>query len=109
MRRRVLLDEHLPVTMRLWLPEVDAFTVAYRGWKGLADRELLRVAHGEIDVLVTFDAALAQDRGIWMAACGLVLLKGRNVIPNLRLATPGIQVACLEVKNGELRTVDVPS
>ena len=33
-RRRVLLDENLPVRLRLWLPGVEAATVEFMGWKG---------------------------------------------------------------------------
>ena len=107
MRPRVLLDEHLPIAMRRWLPLVEAFTVEYRGWKGLPDRDLLHAARGEIDVLVTFDAALARAPAEWCEVCGLVLLEGRNVIPALERAAPCIEAACVVVRRGECRIVNV--
>jgi hypothetical protein len=109
MRRRVLLDEQLPIALRLWLPAVDAFTVAYRGWKGLPDEELLAAARGEIDVLLTFDVALVRERPEWRGICGIVLLKGANTMPALQMAAPRIEVACLTVGPGELQEVGVPT
>jgi predicted nuclease of predicted toxin-antitoxin system len=109
MRRRVLLDEQLPVALRLWLPAVAAVTVAYRGWKGLPDDELLAAARGEIDVLLTFDAALVRERPEWRGICGIVLLRGANVLPALQAAAPRIEAACLAVGPGELQEVEVPA
>jgi hypothetical protein len=109
MRRRVLLDEQLPIVLRLWLPAVDAFTVAYRGWKGLPDDKLLAAARSEIDVLVTFDAALVRERPEWRGMCGIVLLKGANIMPALQAAAPRIEAACLAVEPGELQEVEVPT
>lgn len=109
MKRRILLDEQLPIALRLWLPAVDAVTVAYRGWKGLPDEGLLAAARGEIDVLLTFDAALVRERPEWRGICGIVLLKGANVMPALQAAAPRIEAACLTVGFGELREVEVPA
>jgi predicted nuclease of predicted toxin-antitoxin system len=107
MRKRVLLDEQLPTALRNWLPAVEAFTVEYRGWKGLGDRALLDSARGTIDMPVTFDAALVDECPEWQEICGLVLLDGRNVIPALRTAAPLIETACLDVARGECRRVQV--
>ena len=107
MRRRVLLDEQLPIALRYRLPAVDAFTVAYRGWKGLTDEALLAAARGEIDVLLTFDTALVHERPEWRDICGVVLLKGANIMPALQAAAPRIEVACLAVRAGKLQEVQV--
>ena len=53
---RVLLDENID---RLLKPRFDAdmevLTVQERGWKGMKNGELLRVAQLEFDVFVTMD------------------------------------------------------
>lgn len=42
---RVLLDEDVPIRLRLNFPEgVDVETVEYRGWKGYQNGDLLRAA-----------------------------------------------------------------
>lgn len=50
---RVLLDEDIPVGLRLYFrSEVEVGTVEYRGWKGLKNGELLRVAQRQFDLAV---------------------------------------------------------
>ena len=41
---KVLLDENLPHDLRKLLPGHDVFTVAYLGWAGVKNGELLRRA-----------------------------------------------------------------
>lgn len=48
---RVLLDEHLDRKLKWQFePGVEAVTVAERGWKGVKNGELLRLAQAEFDV-----------------------------------------------------------
>ena len=60
---RVLLDEHIPRKLkwrfkpRLSTQEpIDVITVPERGWDGVKNGALLRLAAPEFDVLVTMDA-----------------------------------------------------
>lgn len=87
--------------MRHWLPEVEAFTVEFCGWKGLTNGALLAAARGRIDVLVTFDRALLREQAEWPAICGIVVLSGRNDKPSLQRAASAIQAACLAVERGQ--------
>ena len=56
---KLLLDENLPHQVRLELPGHDVFTVAYMGWGGVENGELLRQA-----AAAGFDALLTNDRGL---------------------------------------------
>jgi len=56
---RVLLDEDLDVRLRHHLGAYfQAETVAYRGWKGKENGELLAAAEAAFDVLVSADSNL---------------------------------------------------
>jgi hypothetical protein len=66
--RRVLVDECLPVQLRQWLEGFDVRTVAFMGWKGKRDGELLAAAKGMFDVLLTerpVSAARARRGAPW--------------------------------------------
>ena len=56
---RVLLDEDVDVRLRLrFSPEFEVETVAYRGWKGRKNGDLLRSAAQHFDAFVTLDSNL---------------------------------------------------
>jgi hypothetical protein len=56
---KLLLDENLPHQLRLEIEGHDVSTVAYMGWSGIENGELLNRAAEE-----GFDALLTNDRGI---------------------------------------------
>jgi putative NIF3 family GTP cyclohydrolase 1 type 2 len=57
---KVLLDEDLPHKLRLHIPDHDVSTVAYFGWDGLKNGDLLRAAEREgFEVFVTGDKNLS--------------------------------------------------
>jgi hypothetical protein len=60
--RRVLLDEHLPRRLRTLLPGFHVQTVAEAGWSGKTNGELLRLAVGVFDVLVTADRSIPHQQ-----------------------------------------------
>lgn len=56
--RRVLLDENMPLSLRLLLPRVDAVTVEFNGWKDLRNGDLIsRALAHDFAVLVTATSA----------------------------------------------------
>jgi Domain of unknown function (DUF5615) len=56
---KVLLDENLPHDFRHHLAGHDAFTVAYMGWAGTKNGDLLRLAAD-----AGFEAFLTMDNGV---------------------------------------------
>lgn len=97
---KVLLDENLDHSLRLPLGHHDVVTVAYMGWAGLKNGELLRTAekHG-IDVLLTGDSTLNYEQNLAERRLAVVTLTAiqlpiiRNhllkIIAALDNATPG--------------------
>ena len=72
---RVLLDENLPHKLRGHLAQHETATVAYLGWGGLKNGELLKAAEdAAFDVFVTGDRKLEYQQnlaGLWLAVVSL--------------------------------------
>jgi len=51
----ILIDECLPKKLKRELSEHTVFTVQEKGWSGVENGELLRIAESEFDVWVTAD------------------------------------------------------
>jgi hypothetical protein len=56
---KLLLDENLPHPFRHEISGHDCYTVAYMGWAGVENGELLNRAHS-----AGFDALLTKDEGL---------------------------------------------
>ena len=79
---RVLLDEDVPIRLRLHFPdEITVETVEYRGWQGLKNGDLLRVAQNYFDVLVTLDNSIPYQQPLQRLDLAIVVL--RPSLPNL--------------------------
>ena len=61
---RVLLDECLPRRLKTDLPDYEVRTVQEEGWAGLKNGDLLRVAAGRFDVLLTVDRNIAFQQNL---------------------------------------------
>lgn len=76
---RVLLDEDLPIRLRLHFPnEIIVQTVEYRGWKGLKNGALLGAAEADFDVLLTMDDNLPEQQRLQQFDVGVVALRARS-------------------------------
>ena len=86
---RILLDESLPRPLARLLPEHEVRTVAAMGWTGIRNSELLQLAAGEFDALLTADQILEhqQNRSALPIAV-VVLVAPTNRIQSLRPLIP---------------------
>lgn len=76
---RVLLDEHLDHRLRRsFASSIAVSTVAERGWKGKKNGELLQLASGEFDALITMDRSLEYQQDVARHRIGIVLLRARS-------------------------------
>lgn len=75
---RVLLDECLPRRLRDDLGEHEVRTVPGMGWSGKKNGELLQLAAGCFDVLLTIDAGIPFQQNIGTAALGVIALSAPN-------------------------------
>lgn len=76
---RVLVDEDLDVHLRHHFGEgIDVETVSYRGWKGIENGELLRLAEPHFDVFVTMDRNLPYQRNLSSFDLGVLVLRAAS-------------------------------
>ena len=75
---KVLLDEDVPVRLRLFFQMAQVETVEYHGWKGLRKGALLRAAQEHFDVLVTMDNNLPEQQAFRKFNMSVGILRGRT-------------------------------
>lgn len=80
---RLLLDEIVPAKLTgFFAPQMEATTVARRGWSGIKNGELMRLAQHEFDVLVTMDRGILHQQNLGNVDLAILLLEA----PSNRLA-----------------------
>jgi DMSO/TMAO reductase YedYZ molybdopterin-dependent catalytic subunit len=103
---RVLLDENLPHRLRHALAGHEVMTVAFRGWSGVKNGELLKLAEADgFDVLLTADGNLTYQQnlsGRSIALVGLTALVWEMILPHL----PEIVAAVEAAAPGSFRVVE---
>jgi predicted nuclease of predicted toxin-antitoxin system len=76
---RVLLDENLPHKLRAHLAHHETVTVAYLGWGGLKNGELLKAAQeAGFEVFVTGDRSLEHQQSMVGRQIAVITLSANN-------------------------------
>ena len=100
---RVLLDECLPRRLKRELPDHEVRTAPEMGWAGVENGELLRLASGEFDVVITVDRSLEFQQNLSDLAFGIVVVSaGSNELTHLLPLVPDILNAITAVREGEV-------
>jgi predicted nuclease of predicted toxin-antitoxin system len=100
---RILLDESLPRQLASELSGHNTQTVQRRGWSGLKNGVLLRIASSEFDVLLTGDKNLEfQQNPASLPIAVIVFLAVNNRIETLRPLIPDVLEALKTIRPGEL-------
>lgn len=104
---KILLDENLPHGLRPLLTEHDVETVAYRGWSGIENGELLkRAADAGFDVLLSKDAGIAYEQNLKDLPLSVILIGARsNTLDDIRPLIPDILAALKTCAPRSLRHV----
>jgi hypothetical protein len=71
---RILLDESLPRGLKGLLEGLDIVTVPERGWRGIRNGELLKLASQEFEVFVTADQNLESQQNLLALPIAIVVL-----------------------------------
>jgi hypothetical protein len=104
---RVLLDENLPEELRHHLTGHDVATVRWKGWKGLENGDLLRLAEQDFDVFITLDRGRLFQHDISNRNLGFIILIAQtNQIGSLLPLVPEILAAIPTVLPGEVIRVE---
>ena len=101
---RVLLDEHVDVTLKdLFEESLEVVTVRERGWTGVKNGPLLRLAQDEFDVLVTMDKNLEHQQSLSVIRLGFVVIRARsNVYEDVAPLIPEVSRAIATIQPGEI-------
>ena len=71
---QILIDECLPKKLKRELVGYTVFTVPEKGWAGLKNGELLRVAENEFDVWITADRSIEYQQNLSRFEIAVVVL-----------------------------------
>jgi hypothetical protein len=87
---KLLLDEHLPHQFRQEISGHDVYTVAYMGWAGVENGELLlRAEDHAFDVVVTNDGGVEQQQNLDALPVAVIFLDATaNTLEALRPLVP---------------------
>ncbi|MCC7486359.1 MAG: DUF5615 family PIN-like protein [Burkholderiales bacterium] len=103
---RVLLDECFPRALRRELPDHEVRTVKEAGWAGVKNGELLRLAAGRFDVLLTVDRNLEYQQnfsGVTLAV--IVIVAPSNDVDVLRPLMSAVREALPNALPGSVKHV----
>jgi putative NIF3 family GTP cyclohydrolase 1 type 2 len=104
--KRVLLDENVPHKLRLSLARNEVTTVAYGGWSGLKNGELLSAAEREgFDVFLTGDRGLEYQQNLANRKIAIVWLSTNNW-PILKKHVARVAAAVEGARPGTFARVD---
>jgi len=91
---RVLFDECFPRALRAEFPGHDIKTVKESGWAGVKNGELLRLAAGQFDVLLTVDRNLEYQQNFFGLTLAVTVVDApSNDVDALRPLMPAVREA----------------
>ena len=104
---RVLLDENLPRQLkRHFTAAVEVLTVQERGWSGIKNSELLRLAAGEFDVFLTMDRGVQFQQNLQSLAISILIIRApSNRFEDLQPLISEVPNALNIIQPGQVRRV----
>ncbi len=86
---RILLDECVPWPMHRLLDGHECTTAQKRGWGGIKNGDLLRLAEGEFDLFITSDQNIRYQQNM-AGRCIPILELSTNDLRRIQVAAPEI-------------------
>jgi hypothetical protein len=104
---RVLLDENLPRQLKPhFSADVEVLTVQERGWSGIKNSELLRLAAGEFNVFLTMDRGVQFQQNLQSLTIGILVLRApSNRFEDLQPLISEVHNALDTIQPGQVRHV----
>lgn len=100
---KVLLDECLPKPLKREIEAKVVVTVPEAGWASKKNGELLRLAAGEFDVMLTNDRNIEHQQNLRdLDLAVIVLVAHTNDVNDLRPLMPQVNEAIAGAKRGEI-------
>jgi predicted nuclease of predicted toxin-antitoxin system len=104
---RILLDECVPWPMQKLLAGHICATIQQRGWGGIKNGDLLRLAEGEFELFITSDQNIRYQQNLAGRRISILELS-TNDLRRIRAATAEIQAAVSAIKPSEFRHLGIP-
>ncbi len=104
---RILLDECVPLPMREILSGHECVTVSDRGWKGIKNGELLRLAEDQFEIFITADQNIRYQQNLAGRRIPILELS-TNDLRRIRAAASVVLSAIGTIRPGEFRQVKIP-
>jgi hypothetical protein len=103
----ILLDECVPWPMHKLLTGHTCTTAQRRGWGGIKNGELLKLAEGEFDLFITSDQGIRYQQNLTHRRIAIIELS-TNKIRRLTAAAELIRSAVNATKPTEFRRTEIP-
>jgi hypothetical protein len=104
---KILLDECVPRPMHQFLTGHQCFTAPDRGWGGITNGDLLRLAEGEFDLFITCDQNIRYQQNLAGRTISILELS-TNDYRRIRAAAVLIQSAVAGIQPAEYRRLEIP-
>lgn len=104
---RVLLDECVPWPIHKLLVSHEWTTPQRRGWGGLKNGDLLRLAEAEFGLFITSDQNIRYQQNLAGRRIPVLELS-TNDLRRLHAAALEIQAAVVAMKPGDFRRLEIP-
>jgi hypothetical protein len=104
---RILLDECVPWPMHKLLAGHDCTTAQKRGWGGVKNGDLLRLAEGEFDLFITGDQNICYQQNLAGRRIPILELS-TNDLRHIQAAAGQIQAAVASIRPGEFKKLEIP-
>ena len=103
----VLLDECVPWPMHKLLAGHDCISTQWRGWGGIKNGDLIRLAEEEFDLFVTADQNLRYQQNLAGRRIAILELS-TNDLRRILAASGDIAAAVAAAGPGEFRHLEIP-
>lgn len=103
---RILLDECVPWPMRRMLAGHECTTAQRRGWGGVKNGDLIRLAEGEFDLFITSDQNLRYQQNL--AGRGLpILVLSTNDLRRILAGSHAIQATVVGMQLAQFVELEI--
>ena len=104
---RILLDECVPWPMHKLVVGHECQTVQQRGWRGIKNGELLKLAEAEFQLFITADQGIRYQQNLTGFRIAIVELSS-NDLRRIQAAAAQLQSAVADLKPGDFRRLEIP-
>jgi len=103
----ILLDECVPWPMHKLLASHSCITAQRRGWGGVKNGDLLRLAESEFDLFITSDQGIRYQQNLTERRIGIIELS-TNKLHRLEAAVELLRSTVNAIQPSEFRRLEIP-